>query len=108
MQAVERDPLALAFQKELAADKRKELDKDRKEITAELDALGTVLHEAVLKLATPEQLQATGPYKPPLTQLDGVNLSTMFGLTAIGFCLLAGLFNAPPHSSRRSSCCKST
>ncbi len=71
------------------------MDKDRKELTAELDAQATALHEAVLKLVTSEQLKATGPYKAPLTQLDGINLLTTFGLTAIGFCLLAGLFTRP-------------
>lgn len=92
VQAVERNPSALLYERERAAARRKDLDADRKELTAELDARGAALREAVTKLATTEQAAAAGPAHPPLNSLDVINILTTGGVLAIGFCLMAGLF----------------
>jgi uncharacterized membrane protein YphA (DoxX/SURF4 family) len=46
-------------------------------------------------LATPEQREAAGPYVAPRTNLDLVNLATMWGLVVMGICLILGLFTRP-------------
>ncbi len=38
-----------------------------------------------------EQREAAGPYVPPMTTLDWINLSTTYGLIAMGLCLMLGL-----------------
>jgi len=91
VQAVERNPEALSFQRERAWDRRKDLDTDRRELVQGIDARTGVLHEAVLKLATPEQIASAGPLTTPWTSLDWVNASTMYGLVAMGVCLILGL-----------------
>jgi uncharacterized membrane protein YphA (DoxX/SURF4 family) len=88
--AIERNPKALSFERERAAARRKDLDADRRKLTDGIDTIGDALHDAVTKLATPEQREAAGAYKPPMTTLDWVNLSTTYGLIAIGLCLMAG------------------
>lgn len=90
--AVERDPKSLSYQRERAAATRKDLDVDRRTLIADLDARGAELREAVTKLATAEQRESAGPYSPPMSTIDWVNLSTMWGLVAMGICLMAGLF----------------
>ena len=92
VQKIERNPLALSFERERAADKRKDLEADRKTLSRELDAQGLALRDAVLKLATPEQREQKGPYSPPMTNLDGINLWTTFSIWALGLCLILGLF----------------
>jgi len=92
VQKVERNPLALSFERERAAEKRKELETDRKELLKELDAQGSALREAVAKLATPEQLASAGPPSTPWTTLDRINLLTTVGVLLIGLCLILGLF----------------
>jgi uncharacterized membrane protein YphA (DoxX/SURF4 family) len=91
VQKVERDPGAMSYERERAAAKRKDLDTQRKDLLKELDARGSALREAVAKLATPEQIAAAGPYTPPPSQLDRINLMTTYGLWAIGLCLMLGL-----------------
>ena len=61
VQATERDPEALSFQRERAWERRKDLDVDRRELVQGIDARTGVLHEAVIKLATPEQIASAGP-----------------------------------------------
>ena len=92
VQAIERKPGALAFERERAAAKRKDLDVERKELTATLRGQGDALHEAVIKLATAEQREAAGPYAPPWTKLDQINALTTYGLVVRGICLILGLF----------------
>jgi uncharacterized membrane protein YphA (DoxX/SURF4 family) len=48
--------------------------------------------EAIAKVATPDQTKSAGTAVEPMTSLDLINRLTMFGLVAIGFCLIAGLF----------------
>jgi uncharacterized membrane protein YphA (DoxX/SURF4 family) len=92
VQKIERKPGALSFERERAAAKRKDLDAERKELTAYLRGQGDALHEAVIKLATAEQREAAGPYAPPWTKLDQINALTTYGLVAMGICLILGLF----------------
>jgi uncharacterized membrane protein YphA (DoxX/SURF4 family) len=92
VQKIEQNPNALSYERERAAAKRKDLDVDRRKLIADLDARGETLREAVTLLATPEQREAAGPYVPPRTTIDWVNLSTMWGLVIMGVCLILGLF----------------
>jgi uncharacterized membrane protein YphA (DoxX/SURF4 family) len=92
VQAVERNPDALSFERERAAAKRKDLDVERKRLIADLQARATSLRAGVTELAaTAEQSKAAGPYVPPWTRLDQVNAATMYGLVAMGVCLILGL-----------------
>jgi uncharacterized membrane protein YphA (DoxX/SURF4 family) len=90
VQKVERDRGAMSYERERAAEKRKELDKDRRDLLKDLDARGLALREAVTKLATPEQIAAAGPYAPPRTQLDMINMTTAYSLWLMGLCLMLG------------------
>jgi uncharacterized membrane protein YphA (DoxX/SURF4 family) len=91
VQATEKNPGALSFERERAAAKRKDLDTERKELIADLQGQGDALREAVIKLAGPEQREAAGPFVLPWTQLDQINALTMYGLVAMGVCLILGL-----------------
>jgi len=92
VQSVERKRGALSFERERAAARRKDLDADRKELLARIDTIGGALHEAVLKLATDDQRAASGPLTVPRSSLDWINDLTMYGLIAMGLCLMLGLF----------------
>jgi uncharacterized membrane protein YphA (DoxX/SURF4 family) len=93
VQAVESNPKALSFERERAAERRKDLDAQRKTLVGEIDAIGDALRDALVnKVATPEQREAAGPYRKPMTSLDWVNLSTTYGLIAMGIGLILGLF----------------
>ena len=89
---VETEKNPMSFELERAADKRKELEKDRRDLIKEIDARAVSLKDAVAKLATPEQIAAAGPYKAPWTEVDRINMMTTYGLFAIGLCLMLGLF----------------
>jgi uncharacterized membrane protein YphA (DoxX/SURF4 family) len=113
----ERDPDALSFQKERASDARRSVDADRRTLILPLTGHEKALREGVAKLATAEQVKAAGatreailtliaktgfgsgspgqaqmPSAPPVqwTGLDVLNALTMYGLIAIGFCLITG------------------
>jgi len=92
VQKTERNPSALSFERERAAAKRKDLDVERKELIAALKERGDTLRDKVTKLATPAQSEAAGPVVAPWTELDKVNALTMYGLVAIGLCMMLGLF----------------
>ena len=95
VQQVERDQYALATMREWAWAQRKTLDFDRRGLTKDIDARTTLLRDSVVKLATPEQAESAGPYSPRWTVLDWNNWVTAYGLIAIGFCLMLGLFTRP-------------
>ena len=42
----------------------------------------------------PTRFEVAGPYKPepPMTQLRQIDMATMYGLSAVGLCLMLGLF----------------
>jgi uncharacterized membrane protein YphA (DoxX/SURF4 family) len=92
VQKTEQNLGALSYERERAAAKRKDLDVDRKELLAKIDAIGTALHDSVVNQASDEQEASSGPYSPPRTSIDWVNGATTYGLIVMGFCLIAGLF----------------
>jgi uncharacterized membrane protein YphA (DoxX/SURF4 family) len=89
---VEESPESLPYQRTLAYKQRQDVDKDRRALVNEIDTYSLSLRDAWLRLATPEQVKASGEYKPGMTQVDWVNLSTMWGLALVGLCLMLGLF----------------
>jgi uncharacterized membrane protein YphA (DoxX/SURF4 family) len=90
VQKVEQDLGAIAFERERAWAKRKELFNEQKELTKDLDAEAANLRELVAKVATPEQARSAGPYKP-WTQLDTMNYVVTYCVLIIGLCLMVGL-----------------
>jgi uncharacterized membrane protein YphA (DoxX/SURF4 family) len=113
--AIEADPDALSFQTERATEARRSIDADRRSLIQPLVAQEKALREAVAKLATADQAKAAGATReavlvllekagysspgqsqasvnPPTrwTSLDVLNTVTMFGLVAIGTCLITG------------------
>ncbi len=87
---IERDPQALAFEKERAYKDRKDLNKTRLELTEPIDAWSEALEGSWMKLVTDEQQARYGDLPHEMTTLDWVNLSTKWGLTFIGIGLLLG------------------
>jgi uncharacterized membrane protein YphA (DoxX/SURF4 family) len=92
VQKIERNPGALSYERERAAAKRKDLETERKELVAKIDAIGGALKDSIVALSSDEQEASAGPYSPPRTSLDWVNDATTYGLIVMGFCLMAGLF----------------
>jgi uncharacterized membrane protein YphA (DoxX/SURF4 family) len=93
VQKVERDPNALAYQRERAWEGRRLLDVDRRALVQPLLERGKHLRDSVAEVvvrASPDQRKAGAP-PAVYTSLDLLNDLTMYGLIAIGFCLLAGL-----------------
>ncbi len=90
MHHTESDPQSLSFQTELARAARPGLEADRRSLTQPLLEHQKALREAVVKLATPEQTQALGAPSAPRNGLELINNLTMFGLIAIGGCLILG------------------
>ncbi|WP_337176312.1 DoxX family protein [Paludisphaera sp.] len=87
----ERDPKALSYERERADEARKALEADRKKLAEPVIARTDALMGAIQGLATPEQKER-GEYRPRTTFLDVANVLTMYGLIAMGACLILGLF----------------
>jgi uncharacterized membrane protein YphA (DoxX/SURF4 family) len=92
VEAVERNPNALAYEVENARADRKGLAADRKSLIDEVDAWSGTLRDGLLKLARPGQTKKFGDYAPPPSPLQRIDLVTMWGLSAVGLCLMLGLF----------------
>ena len=90
VEKTERNPDALSYERERAWESRRTLEADRKKLTAPLLAKGQELADAAITLATPEQQASAGAYTAPLTFLDVANWLTMYGLCAMGICLMLG------------------
>jgi uncharacterized membrane protein YphA (DoxX/SURF4 family) len=90
VQAVERRPGLPAYERERAWDTRRALDADRRTLTTPLIERGKELADAVASLVPPEKATALGPYRPPPSFLEVANLLTMYGLCAMGACLILG------------------
>ena len=90
VEKTERNPDSLSFERERAWETRRTLEGDRKKLTAPLVAKGQELADAAIALATPEQQASAGAYTAPLTFLDVANWLTMYGLCAMGVCLILG------------------
>ena len=87
---VERNPQALSYQKERVWDLRRALEADRRSLLAPLDERQKALRESVIKVALDAQNKSAGGADAPLSTLDIINRVTMFGLVAIGVCLILG------------------
>jgi len=92
VEAIENNPKALDYERENARKDRKGSEADRKDLVKEVDAWTGTLRDGLAKLATPEQAQEAGDYRPPLDSLQVIDRLTMYGLSAVGLCLLLGLF----------------
>ncbi len=90
--AIERNPGSMSYERERGLALRKDLEADRKTLIQPVDAWTGSLVDAMAKLANSTQAETSGPYVRPWTRLDWINRATMYGLTAVGFCLLIGLF----------------
>jgi uncharacterized membrane protein YphA (DoxX/SURF4 family) len=87
------NPESLSYQRERANDARRGLEGDRRSLIAPLVERQKGMRDAIAKLvATPDQLRSAGAAGAPVTSLSVINMLTMYGLVAIGFCLMAGLF----------------
>jgi uncharacterized membrane protein YphA (DoxX/SURF4 family) len=85
----ERDPDALSFERERAAEARTALEAERKKLVEPVVARAEALRGSIEELATPEQKEK-GEYRPRTTFLDLANVLTMYGLIAMGACLILG------------------
>jgi uncharacterized membrane protein YphA (DoxX/SURF4 family) len=92
VEKLEKKPGALSFERERAASKRKDLDAERRVLIADLDKHEEVLRKTVTEVASDEQQAAAGPVPAVWTKLDMINALTMYGLVAMGVCLVLGLF----------------
>jgi uncharacterized membrane protein YphA (DoxX/SURF4 family) len=90
VQKTERDPDALSYQRERAWEARRSVDSDRRALVQPLLERGKALEEAVTEIAPPDQQKAVGPPRAAYSSLDLLNDLTMYGLIAIGLCLIAG------------------
>ena len=92
VEQTEQNPGSMSFERERGWEARRSLEGDRRKLTGPLLAKGQELADAVIALATPEQVTAAGAYAPPLTFLKIADYMTMYGLCAMGICLILGLF----------------
>jgi uncharacterized membrane protein YphA (DoxX/SURF4 family) len=90
--AVERDPQSLAFQREAAWKKRREIESARKELVAEVDGWTKALDARWLSIATDAQ-KARGPLPTPISSMDLINLSVIWGTVIVGLLLILGFFS---------------
>ena len=98
------NPESLSYQKERANDGRRGLEADRRSLIAPLVDRRKELRDAVVKARDRRPVEIGRRRRARrLTSLDVINRLTMFGLVAIGFCLIAGLFTPlAPFRRRRS------
>jgi uncharacterized membrane protein YphA (DoxX/SURF4 family) len=89
---IEESPESLPYERTLAYKQRLDVDKERRALVSEVDAFSQSLQTNWMKIVTKEQLAAHHELKPAWTQLDWINLSTMWGMVAVGLCLMLGLF----------------
>lgn len=92
IERIERNPAAMSYERELAIADRKSAEADRKALIQEVAPWDVLLRDSLVALATPGQAKEAGTYQPPWTPMDWINLSTMYGLSAVGLCLMLGLF----------------
>jgi uncharacterized membrane protein YphA (DoxX/SURF4 family) len=84
----------MAFQKKRIFDRNQEYRKAVKVWLTDLDGLTKDYHSALWNVLTEKQ-QAQGRLPIGLTRIDLVNFMVTYGLTAIGLCLMIGLFTEP-------------
>jgi uncharacterized membrane protein YphA (DoxX/SURF4 family) len=96
------DPKSLKYQRERAYEQRRELESSRRELVATVGAWTGALHDAWGKLAQPSPNERVAPPEPVPTTLDRINFLTMWGLLAVGVCLLLGLLT--PFAALGAAC----
>ncbi len=96
IEAVETNPRALSYERANAWADRKVAETDRKDLVKTVDSWTDALRDSLIAVAKKdaERYKAAGPYQPsaPWTKLAVIDLLTMWGLSAVGFCLIVGLF----------------
>ncbi len=92
IEAVERNPDALASERANARQNRKDADAARKEMAQVVDAWSGTLRDGLVAVANPDQVAREKAYRAPLGSLEQIDRATMYGLSAVGLCLMLGLF----------------
>ena len=96
VEEVENNPNALSYERANAWADRKVAETDRKELVKIVDSWTESLRDALTAIAKKDakRYEAAGPYKPeaPWNTLAQIDLLTMWGLSAVGLCLILGLF----------------
>ncbi len=92
VEAVERNPKALDYERENAWKDRRTVETQRKDLVKEVEPWTTTLRDALAKLATDGQIEQAKLYAPPMGQLEILDRITMYSLSAVGLCLMLGLF----------------
>ena len=82
----------MSFERATARDDRKAIEADRKTLVKGVDGWTDALTVGITRLVTPDQLRRSGDYRPVLDSLQKIDLLTMWGLSAVGLCLMLGLF----------------
>ena len=98
VQGIESSENALWFQVENGRQLRSKAESTRRELAGVVDDWTSAFKTAVSGLATAEQIQAKGdPQRNfwEMNSLERIDTMTMFGLAAVGFCMIAGLFTRP-------------
>lgn len=90
VEAVERKPDIMEHERLEAIADRKTAENDRRELVKEIKPWGDELRDAVVALATPEQVKANGKFEGPHDRLWWLDRGMMYGLTAVGACLMLG------------------
>jgi uncharacterized membrane protein YphA (DoxX/SURF4 family) len=89
---LEAKPNKMSYEIERYYEARKNLEADRRALTAPIESWTKALRDSWNGLATPDQREKFGPYKPPMTEVQKADYVTMIGLTVCGLALMLGLF----------------
>jgi uncharacterized membrane protein YphA (DoxX/SURF4 family) len=96
IEAVEANPSAMSYERANAWADRKTAEADRKALVKTVDSWVDSLRDGLVAVAKsdPKRFEGAGPYVPGagLTLLQVIDLLTIYGLTAVGLCLMLGLF----------------
>ena len=106
VEAVEKNRTAMSYEIANARDDRKLVEADRRSLVKVVDSWTDALRDGLTAIAKedPKRFELAGPYKPEagFTQLQAIDLLTMWGLSAVGLCLMLGLFT--PLASLGGAC----
>lgn len=87
----QRNPPAMAFERERLQDLQYEVESLRKELVAPIDDWSAKLRASWVLIAEPDQVETAGELGRTPSSLDQVDMITMYGLTICGLLLMAGL-----------------
>ena len=88
--ALENKPVVMDNERQLAITERKSAEADRRALVTELSPWVDEVRDAVVALATPEQVKEAGPYEKPHDRMWWLDRGMMYGLSAVGLCLMLG------------------